>query len=93
MLSRAGREKRTEARVDHEELHARANGGPDRRDLHVPARKPHMHAPSEFVPRSGGVCSKKLQAANDAQRGTNQRPIPWTEWMNLASRTSVLVVR
>ena len=41
MLSRAGREKRTEARVDHEELHGSANGGPDRRDLQVPAREPH----------------------------------------------------
>ena len=41
MLSRAGREKRTEARVDHEELHGGANGGPDRRDLQVPAREPH----------------------------------------------------
>ena len=41
MLSRTGREKRTEARVDHEELHGSANGGPDRRDLQVPAREPH----------------------------------------------------
>jgi len=43
MLSRAGREKPTEARVDHEELHGGANGGPDRRDLQVPAREPHAH--------------------------------------------------
>jgi hypothetical protein len=57
MLSRAGRENRTEARVDHEELHGGANGGPDRRDLQVPAREPHMHGPSGFVPQSGRVSS------------------------------------
>jgi len=41
MLGRGGCEKRTEAGVDHEELHGGAYGGPDRRDLQVPASEPH----------------------------------------------------
>jgi hypothetical protein len=40
--------------VDHEELHGGAYGGPDRRDLQVPAREPHDVIRPPVNPRGKG---------------------------------------
>jgi hypothetical protein len=49
------RKKRTEARVDHEELHGGANGGPYRRDLQVPTRESHNKSlPKQILRGRGG---------------------------------------